>query len=292
MPPLHVIHRISSPRSLGKWYPLTWRAISARLYYQGELFGLENMFTLGSEETVRMHELVEREHRSAAEFYRIERHAQHDAAAAAAAAPDDGGSQPQLSHSQWRRKGGDGGEGGGAGGGGGGGGGGTAVGNAAMDAEGRRTQDGEDGGGRGGGRGRARARGLGREERGLGSITAEMHGGEGVLDREADGVLYEHRHDDIMGRTTKAEDARTRKARQEVRDAEGAEAEPEAEDANMAAGAERKKRVKRDVIVKPEATGAPAPAAACGAGGSSLSAAEWDADDVLAALALFEGMPR
>ena len=35
---------------------------------------------------------------------------------------------------------------------------------------------------------------------GLGSITAEMHGGEGVLDREADGVLYEHRHDDIMGR--------------------------------------------------------------------------------------------
>jgi len=34
----------------------------------------------------------------------------------------------------------------------------------------------------------------------------------------------------MMGRTTKTEDARTRKARQEVRDAEAAEAEAEAED--------------------------------------------------------------
>jgi len=59
---------------------------------------------------------------------------------------------------------------------------------------------------------------------------------------------------------------------------------------------ERNKRVKRDVIVKPEATGAhaPAPAGAPGGGGAgfSLSAAARDADDVLAALADFEGMPR
>ena len=91
------------------------------------------------------------------------------------AAHDDGGSQPPVSQSQsqWRRKGGDGGEGGGGGGGGRGGAGdrqgGTAVGDAAMDAEGTRlTQDGEYGGGQGGGRGRGRARGRGRGGRGLG----------------------------------------------------------------------------------------------------------------------------
>ncbi len=118
---------------------------------------------------------------------------------------------------------------------------------------------------------------------------------------EADGVLYEHRHDRIVGETTAAERERSRRAVLAARQREdrerrtGAAAEPGAERARRAG-----KRAREHSNVAKEARGGDAvagPRARAAAAATSRAAADTpeardarDADDVVAALAAHEGV--
>ena len=257
--------------------------------HKGELFGFTNMFALAADGVTRMQRLVDRERTSADDFYRVEKardrpllvppKSERTPKALAVRGPE-----PRKEKSEEKD---------------------DQVG-----------EDGEDGPGRGSGSGA----GPGDERRsGPGRRGRRRASAGGALDRDRDGVLYEHRHEDIVGRPSRAEDERGRRATRAARDAGeiGAAADAQARaragiagyrtggdaattataSAAEAAGAAAAKRARRDAP-RPRANqheDGDGAGAGDGAGRgaserlSGLSRAESDADDVVAALAAFRG---
>jgi len=122
---------------------------------------------------------------------------------------------------------------------------------------------------------------------------------------EADGVLYEHRHDRIVGTTTSAERERSRRAVLVARQHEGRGAEEQrtsANDFNAEPSARRAGKRARETLSTKRFVGgdersAADPRARAAAAASSRAAADTpeardarDADDVVAALAAHEGV--
>lgn len=107
------------------------------------------------------------------------------------------------------------------------------------------------------------------------------------MNGEEDGVLYELPHHKILGRTTRAEDERSRKAVQAARDAG---------DIDAGGGSDVQRRAECDTEgqtqIRAKRTEVPAAGAAGAGRGTPLAASAADASDVVDALAAFEGMTR
>ena len=244
--------------------------------HKGELFGFTNMFALAADGVTRMQRLVDREKTSSDEFYRVEK-----ARDGPRAVP------PRSEKTELRNE------------------------NEKDDQDGRDGRDGRDGEDGEDGED-CPGPAPWRPSRQPGRVGASTGG---ALVRDRDGVLYEHRHEDIVGRHSRAENERGRRATRAARDAgeigDAADAQARARAgiagyrtggdaaatayAAEAAGAAAAKRARRDAPRRranerddgsPDGDGA-------GRGGSErssgVSRAETDADDVVAALAAFRG---
>ena len=235
---------------------------------QGELFGLSNMFALANDEITRMQSLVERERRSAAEShtFEIKSAAQIEAEARAranekmndAAREDGEGTQPTASaDGGWRRaSGGSSGRGG------------------HKSQEGNKSQEDKK---------RARVgtieedKGEGDERDGGGDEREGRVGNGGrMFTRDGDNVVHEHRHENIVGDDGPRgrETARSRRAvavaRHRGYDAEAEQRERD-EQARVSANVSAGQAAERRAGATEETRGA---------------------DDVVAALASFEGMAK
>ena len=250
--------------------------------HKGELFGFTNMFALAADGVTRMQRLVDREKTSSDEFYRVEK--ARDGPRAVPPRSERTSRALDVRGPELRNE------------------------NEKDDRDGRDGRDGEDGED-GQETARKTARTPSRQPGQVGTSTG------GALVRDHDGVLYEHRHEDIVGRHSRAEDERGRRATRAARDAgeigDAADAQARARAgiagyrtggdaaatayAAEAAGAAASKRARRDAPRRranerddgsPDGDGA-------GRGGSErssgVSRAETDADDVVAALAAFRG---
>ena len=235
---------------------------------QGELFGLSNMFALANDEITRMQSLVERERRSAAEShtFEIKSAAQIEAEARAranekmndAAREAGEGTQPTASaDGGWRRaSGGSSGRGG------------------HKSQEGNKSQEDKK---------RARVgtieedKGEGDERDGGGDEREGRVGNGGrMFTRDGDNVVHEHRHENIVGDDGPRgrETARSRRAvavaRHRGYDAEAEQRERD-EQARVSANVSAGQAAERRAGATEETRGA---------------------DDVVAALASFEGMAK
>ena len=148
--------------------------------HKGELFGFTNMFALAADGVTRMQRLVDREKTSSDEFYRVEK-----ARDGPRAVP------PRSEKTELRNE------------------------NEKDDQDGRDGRDGRDGEDGEDGED-CPGPAPWRPSRQPGRVGASTGG---ALVRDRDGVLYEHRHEDIVGRHSRAENERGRRATRAARDA-------------------------------------------------------------------------
>jgi hypothetical protein len=237
---------------------------------QGELFGLENLFTLAREGLTRMDGLVRRERVASNAYYTIEK-----AMDKVDKADGGEGGGVKTEKSRWR---------------GGGGGERATTSSASAPSDGDRRASADSiaspsaaGGAGPGGRG---GRGRGRPPRGRGRRDVDVS-----LDREEHGVVYEHEHNNILGRATRTESARSERALRLAREKDAAEDDAIDERARLrlreetAAAAAKRSRPRRIELREEDGDHPNHPAV------EETATERADGDAVVAALAAFEGLP-
>jgi superfamily II DNA or RNA helicase len=237
---------------------------------QGELFGLENLFTLAREGLTRMDGLVRRERVASNAYYTIEK-----AMDKVDKADGGEGGGVKTEKSRWR---------------GGGGGERATTSSASAPSDGDRRASADSiaspsaaGGAGPGGRG---GRGRGRPPRGRGRRDVDVS-----LDREEHGVVYEHEHNNILGRATRTESARSERALRLAREKDAAEDDAIDERARLrlreetAAAAAKRSRPRRIELREEDGDHPDHPAV------EETATERADGDAVVAALAAFEGLP-